>query len=81
MWTVIHNKILIGDNLKKKGWEGPTRCPFCLNNEEKAEHILISCQYTRDVWKASLPKKAELHSGSLPDLFLNWASKAPFSLK
>ena len=63
-WTVLHDKILTGANLQKKGWEGPTRCPFCLSQEENTEHVLISCDYAQSVWKASLPEQADLPLGN-----------------
>jgi hypothetical protein len=45
IWTLVHNAILTGDNLKRKGWEGPTRCPFCISNEETMAHILLNCSF------------------------------------
>ena len=48
-WTTLHDKIITGDDLQRKGWEGPTRCPFCLSHEENKEHILISCEYAQSV--------------------------------
>jgi hypothetical protein len=54
IWTLAHNAILTGDNLKKKGWEGPTRCPFCVSKEETVAHILLNCSFAREVWNLAL---------------------------
>jgi hypothetical protein len=49
-WTLIHKSTLTSENLKKKGWEGPSGCPLCLEAEETVDHIFIDYVYTREVW-------------------------------
>jgi hypothetical protein len=34
MWLCLENKVLIGENFRKRGGIGPSACPLCLNNEE-----------------------------------------------
>jgi hypothetical protein len=29
IWTLAHIGVLSGKNLRRKGWEGPSRCPLC----------------------------------------------------
>jgi len=30
VWTLAHKSILTGENLRRRGWEGPSRCPLCI---------------------------------------------------
>jgi hypothetical protein len=54
IWTLAHNAILIGDNLMKKGWEGPTCCPFCVSKEETTTHLLLNCPFALEFWNLVL---------------------------
>jgi len=49
-WTLTHNSILTFDNLNKRGWEGPSRCPLCKHKEETPEHLLLECEFSKEVW-------------------------------
>jgi hypothetical protein len=82
IWTLAHNAILTGDNLKRKGWEGPTRCPFCVSNEETVAHILLNCSFAREVWNLALaPWTTQVTlPDEIPNLLLNWQALCPFSL-
>ena len=31
-WTLMHQRLLTGENLEKKGMAGPFRCPLCAEN-------------------------------------------------
>ena len=79
VWTLSHRRILIGDNLKKKGWEGPTRCLFCLNHEETIEHLLISCSYAKEVWNLATPGGFTPPMEKNKYLLINWATVPPFA--
>jgi hypothetical protein len=50
VWTMAHRGILTGENLRRRGWEGPHRCPLCLQEEETTDHLLLSCDYSKEVW-------------------------------
>eukprot|EP00253_Pinus_taeda_P019066 PITA_19066 len=58
-WTLAHNSILTGDNLRKRGMEGPTRCPLCISEEETADHLLLLCPFAKAVWKGVLSSRAD----------------------
>jgi hypothetical protein len=49
-WTLVHNKILTGDNLEKRNIVGPHRCALCNNNAETTQHLFIDCNYAKEVW-------------------------------
>ena len=53
-WTLAHKSILSGENLMKRGMEGPTRCPLCKTENESSDHILLGCHFSKEVWKQAL---------------------------
>jgi hypothetical protein len=79
-WNLTHNSILTFSNLKKRGWEGPSRCPFCRANEENTEHLLFECGYSREVWSLLLGSALPCLPSSASDFLHNWQSLSPFDL-
>ena len=49
-WTMVHGRLLTGDNLEKCGFEGSFRCPLCCGSSETILYLFFSCPYARDVW-------------------------------
>jgi hypothetical protein len=82
IWTLAHNAILTGDNLRKKGWEGPTRCPFCVSKEETAAHLLLNCPFALEVWNLALAPWTSQVSipAEISSLLIRWMESCPFSL-
>ena len=81
-WTASHNSILTGDNLKRRGMAGPSRCPLCCSEEETVSHLLPTCPYVVEVWNLVLnPSHVTINiPGNLTDLFSNWIRNSPFDL-
>ena len=50
MWLVLNHKILAWDLLCKHGYQGPSRCSFCLLEVESTEHIFFHCSLFRGLW-------------------------------
>jgi hypothetical protein len=50
LWLVAHKKILMWDQLLRKGYVDPSRCILCCENEETQDHILRNCSFTRQLW-------------------------------
>lgn len=54
VWTTTRNCILTVDNLQKKGHYLPNTCPLFLKDEESANHMLMHCFFTNEVWNVIL---------------------------
>lgn len=50
MWLVQHKKILTWENLRKRGFAGPSRCQLCGLQEETMDHLLNLCSFTSTLW-------------------------------
>jgi len=82
VWTMENRSILTGENLRKKGWEGPHRCPLCLQEEETTNYLLLSCNYSKEVWQLALGLQNDLViPQETSDLLQNWSSICPFQTK
>eukprot|EP00253_Pinus_taeda_P024699 PITA_24699 len=46
-WTLVHNKLLTGDNLTKRKFEGPHRCALCRCQLETAQHLFLDCAFAK----------------------------------
>jgi len=77
---VTHRGILTGENLRRRGWEGPYICPLCSQDEETTDHFLLQCAYSKEVWQLDLGMKPGTFS--LPQetstLLRNCISQCPF---
>ena len=49
-WEIVWGRILTVDTLMKRGWKMVNKCSFCKDTEEFANHILIHCDKTRNLW-------------------------------
>jgi hypothetical protein len=74
-WTLVQNKLLMGDNIEKRNIVGPHRCMLCSNNFETAQHLFMDCIFAKEVWglilqdfQISFPPQ-----NSVADLFASWS--------
>jgi ribonuclease HI len=82
IWTLAHKSIQTGENLRRRGWEGPFRCPLCLHAEETTDHLLLNCGFSKEVWMmATGPQFALNFPPDLISLLLHWDSFYPFAVK
>jgi hypothetical protein len=79
-WTLTHNSILTFDNLKKRGWEGPSRCPLCRIQEETPEHLLLECEFSKEVWGLLTGAACPILPTKASALLSLWQSLSPFNL-
>jgi hypothetical protein len=49
MWFVYRKEILTKDNLKKRNWQGSSRCCFC-DHEETVQNLFIDCPFIKIIW-------------------------------
>ena len=49
-WKAWWGKVLTMQQLKKRGYQLASRCPFCRKEEEGLDHILIHCPSIWDLW-------------------------------
>ena len=47
--TLMHERVLIGENLEKMGFAGPFRCPLCAEASENISHLFLKCPYATSV--------------------------------
>jgi hypothetical protein len=49
-WTLMHKKILTGENLMKRNIVGPHRCTLCKEAMETSDHLFVDCHFANKVW-------------------------------
>ena len=74
IWTLLHEKVLTGENLEKRGFIGPFRCPLCSEASENINHLFLICPYAISVWREVLNRWEDgIHSPDNIQLcFFNW---------
>jgi hypothetical protein len=82
-WTMAHKSILTSENLRRRGWQGPSRCPLCTSEEETTDHLLLNCPFAKEVWEnvVMLGPDKLTRPTSTSDLLSTWALCSPFSLR
>ncbi|XP_057871389.2 uncharacterized protein LOC131077832 [Cryptomeria japonica] len=50
LWLVAQRKCLTWENLRKRGFQGPSICVLCLSSEECSSHLFFHCPYSREIW-------------------------------
>ncbi|WKA03180.1 hypothetical protein VitviT2T_021306 [Vitis vinifera] len=76
-WEVVWGKISTIDMLMRRGWSMANRCNLCKENEETANHILIHCGKTRDLWNLLFSSFGVVWvlPDSVRNLLLEWKMK------
>lgn len=49
-WPVLHGRILIMDNLRRRRRITVNACPMCSADEETVDHLLFSCKVSQSLW-------------------------------
>ena len=81
IWILLHNKLLTAENLRKRGINGPSRCPLCNSEEETTNHIFLQCKTSLLAWRSILPSGLDINfPGSAVQLFKDWNTLYPGSL-
>lgn len=73
LWTAALNRIWTADRLARKGLSHPAACPLCDQAEETADHLLVACVFSRQVWFMVLQTYSLQTLAPLNDLsFFDW---------
>ena len=70
----MHEKVLTGENLEKRGFDGPFRCPLCAEDSENISHLFFNCPFATAVWNEVLNGWGEDNHvpDNIQDCFLYW---------
>eukprot|EP00253_Pinus_taeda_P003424 PITA_03424 len=49
-WLLLKGKVLTSENLRKRGINGPSRCPNCCSAEETIQHLFLDCPFAKRCW-------------------------------
>eukprot|EP00253_Pinus_taeda_P025596 PITA_25596 len=74
LWLMMRNRTLNWDNLRRKGFSGPSRCQMCLAEEETINHLFNSCEWANHLWNwmAKILSDTNRDRGSIHNTILNW---------
>lgn len=74
LWLLMRNKTLTWDNLRKKGFSGPSRCPMCLVEEETINHLFNTCEWVNHLWNwmEGILRNSNRDRESIHSTILNW---------
>ena len=53
-WEAVWGKVLMLDQLKRRGRPLASRCYLCENEKETIDHLLVHCQQARLLWEIIL---------------------------
>jgi hypothetical protein len=48
IWLVAQNRLWTADRLAKRGLIHPEKCPFCDQEDETIDHLLVTCSFSRE---------------------------------
>lgn len=78
MWIANYDRLPTRTRLAAWGLPITTQCPFCSNFDETRDHLLLSCEYSKAIWKEVFIR---CHPPSAPLLdwseLLSWIRRAP----
>eukprot|EP00253_Pinus_taeda_P029227 PITA_29227 len=74
LWLLMRNKTLTWDNLRKKGFVGPSRCPMCLEEPESLNHLFNTCEWALQLWcwMEWILSSSDRQLDSIHSTILNW---------
>jgi hypothetical protein len=77
LWLLMQKRTLTWENLMKKGFRGPSRCPMCTKEEETMNHLLNSCEWASQLWNwmENILGASDRNRDSIQETITNWRSK------
>jgi ribonuclease HI len=76
LWLTVHNRVLTWDNLRKRGFIGPSICTLCQQQEETMEHLFNRCHYSQWIWDqgSQAMHRSNRNRNNIRDTLENWDS-------
>jgi hypothetical protein len=76
LWLTAHSSILTWDNLRKRGFIGPSWCQLCGSEEETQNHLLNLCSYSSNIWdySASLMRTTDIKRTGIQETLEAWCT-------
>eukprot|EP00253_Pinus_taeda_P006873 PITA_06873 len=74
LWLLMQKKTLTWENLLKKGFRGPSRCPMCLKEAETMNHLFNSCDWASQLWHwmEEILEASDRNRDSIQETIINW---------
>jgi len=74
---------LTSENLRKKGFQGPTQCPLCMQAEENIQHLFQECIFAKECWQQLIsPLEIRINlKNLLPDFLQTFEKAYPYTTK
>eukprot|EP00253_Pinus_taeda_P029800 PITA_29800 len=74
LWLLMQKKTLTWENLLRKGFRGPSRCPMFLKEEETMNHLFNSCEWASQLWlwMEAILEDSDRNRDSIQDTITNW---------
>jgi len=80
LWCMLKRKVPTWDILRARYLVGPGRCPLCKTEEESINHLFISCDESKKIWRELsrlLNIKAQLANEPLDLAWSRWWKTFP----
>eukprot|EP00253_Pinus_taeda_P020626 PITA_20626 len=74
LWLLMQKKTLTWENLRRKGFQGPSICHMCLQEEETMNHLFNSCEWASQLWlwMEAILEDTDRNRDSIQDSITNW---------
>lgn len=50
VWLALHNRLWTADRLAKRNLQHPPQCVLCCQEDEAANHLLLGCSFSCEIW-------------------------------
>jgi len=83
IWTLLKGKILIADNLQKRGISGPPHFPNYQAAKESIQYLFISCPFAIACWKnlSHIDNIPWNNQDSIGEVIHQWKKNFPWQQK
>ena len=83
LWLLMRRKTLTWENLCKKGFKGPSKCPQCNQAEETMNHLFKTCEWANHLWRwmETIMQQTNRDRDSIRNTIMNWPSEYSNNLR